>query len=80
MKKLSALAVAAMLLFGIGLTACSSGEDVDELQKKKGTIDKITDKAAEKAVNKIRNPMDKARAIKGLSDQRTEAIDHATEH
>lgn len=69
-----------MLLFGIGLTACSSGEDVDELQKKKGTIDKVTDKAAEKAVNKIRNPMDKARAIKGLNDQRTEAIDHATEH
>ena len=79
MKKLSVSAVAAMLLFGIGLTACSSGGDVDQ-EKKKGTIDKITDKAAEKAVNKVRTPMDKARAIKDLTEQRTEAIDHATEH
>ena len=77
MKKLSVLAAAAMLFFGIGFTACSSNGDVEQ-EKAKGTIDKITDKAAKKAVKKIRTPMDKARATRGLGDQRTEAIDHAT--
>ncbi|MEA2083046.1 MAG: hypothetical protein U9O82_02165 [Thermodesulfobacteriota bacterium] len=79
MKKIFVFAAAATLFFGIGFTACSSGGDVEQ-EKGKGTIDKITDKAAEKAVDKIRTPIDKARAIKGLGDQRTEAIDHVTKH
>ena len=61
MKKLSVLAAAAMLFFGIGFTACSSNGDVEQ-EKEKGTIDKITDQAAKKAVKEIRTPIDKARS------------------
>ncbi|MEA1934470.1 MAG: hypothetical protein U9N60_08575 [Thermodesulfobacteriota bacterium] len=77
MKKVSVLAAAATLFFGIGFTACSSDGDIKQ-EKEKGTIDKITDKAAQKAVKEIRTPIDKARATRGLGEQRTEAIDHAT--
>ncbi|MDX1777163.1 MAG: hypothetical protein R3297_11320, partial [Desulfobulbales bacterium] len=41
----------------------------------KGTIDKMTDQAAETAVKKIRTPQDKARALNNIGDERLEEMD-----
>ncbi len=45
--------------------------------EEKGSIEKMTDKAAETAAEKIRTPMDKARATQNLGDDRLEAMDKA---
>ena len=59
------------------LLVLSSGCAKDEEQhvEEKGTIDKMTDQAAETAVKKIRTPMDKARATGNLGDERLEEMD-----
>ncbi len=68
-----------MLLFSVTFSACSSGDD-DQEAKEKGAVDQITDKVAEKAVKKIRSPLDKARSVQGITDERERAINQATEH
>ena len=49
----------------------------EQQAEEKGAIDKMTDRAAETAVNKIRTPMDKARATQSLGDERVEEMDKA---
>ena len=48
------------LLGGITLFACSNNK---EAESEKGTIETMTDKAAEELVNKIRTPIEKARDV-----------------
>ena len=50
-------------------------KDEEQHVEEKGTIDKMTDEAAETAVKKIRTPMDKARATGNLGDERLEEMD-----
>jgi hypothetical protein len=68
---LAAVALCLSLVF----SGCSKEEE--ELSEEKGRIDKMTDEAADIAVKKIRTPMDKARAINDLGNERTEAMDKA---
>ena len=42
-------------------------------------VDDMTTEAADKAVKKIRTPLDKARATKNLGDERMKAMDEAIE-
>lgn len=77
MKKILA-GITALLFLGPGLTGCSKEAEVEQEEKKQtGAIEKMTDAAAEKAVKKIRTPMDKARAAKQLEQDREGAIDEA---
>ena len=61
-----------LLVMGAG---CSKSEE--QQPEGKGSIEKITDEAAEAAVKKIRTPQDKARATRNLGDDRLEAMDKA---
>ncbi|MFC1843746.1 hypothetical protein ACFLZ5_03055 [Thermodesulfobacteriota bacterium] len=48
-------------------------EEIDE----KGRIEQMTDEVAEKAVKKIRTPINKARDTQNLGDDRLESMDKA---
>ena len=56
---------------------CSKNEEPQV--EEKGTIEKMTDRAAETAVKKIRTPIDKARDSQSLGDDRLEEMDKALE-
>jgi hypothetical protein len=68
---LAAVALCLSLVF----SGCSKEEE--ELSEEKGRIDKMTDEAADKAVKKIRTPINKARGTSNLGDQRLEEMDKA---
>jgi hypothetical protein len=57
----------------IGFSACSKGEDVES---KKGEIEKITEQIAEDAVQGIKVPINKARAVQGMEGKRQEDLDN----
>ena len=67
---------AVFLLFVISplISACS-GKDVE----KKGAINKMTDHAAELAVEKIRTPIKQAEAARKLEEEWMEKLDEALE-
>ena len=69
---LAAVTVSLLLVLPAG---CSKNEE--QQAEEKGSIDKMTDQAAEAAVKKIRTPMDKARATQNLGDERLEEMDKA---
>ena len=56
-------------------TACSGEDSVTEKASKQ--VDQVTTKAADKAVKKIRTPINKARMTKDLGDERMKAMDEA---
>jgi hypothetical protein len=56
---------------------CSKNEEPQV--EEKGTIEKMTDRAAENAVKKIRTPINKARDSQSLGDDRLEEMDKAIE-
>lgn len=72
---LSAVVLALVLILPAGCT--KNDEQQDNNIEEKGRIDQMTDQAAEKAVEKIRTPLDKARATKDLGDDRLEEMDKA---
>ena len=67
-------AVIVSILFALPL-GCTKNEEPQV--EEKGSVEKITDKAAETAVKKIRTPMDKARATQDLGNDRLEEMDKA---
>jgi len=69
MKKIMLYCVLALLLGGAGLLACSNDKEA-EAESEKGRIEKMTDKAAKKIVNRIRTPINKARAVKDQQEDR----------
>ena len=72
---LGALTLAFVLVFFQG---CSKNDEQQaEKIEEKGKIEQMTDQAAEKAVTKIRTPMDKASATQNLGDERLESMDKA---
>ena len=70
--------VAAMVLFwgSTGLFACSNRNDA-ESEAQKGVIEQMTDKAAQKAINHIRTPLDKARSAADQEQDRLNAMDES---
>lgn len=59
----------ALLIGGAVLQACSNNKEA-ESESEKGTIEKMTDKAAREMVNRIRTPINKARSVKDQQEDR----------
>ena len=72
LRLVCAAAVGLLLVFPSG---CSKNED--QAAEEKGTIEKMTDQAAEKIEKKIRTPIDKAKATQNLGDERMKEMDQA---
>ena len=64
------------LLAALLLASCSSDEP-SITEKAAEKVDQINTENADRAVQAIKTPIDKARLTKGLGDQRTDAIDEA---
>ncbi|MEA2114514.1 MAG: hypothetical protein U9P36_03900 [Thermodesulfobacteriota bacterium] len=64
------------LLLVIILVGCSG----DQEKKEPGTIEKMTDKAAEEAVQNIRQPIERARQVQAIQDAHVRAINEAIEN
>jgi hypothetical protein len=75
MKRYGMYLIIASVVFCLNFSACSKAKDEES---GKGAIDKITDRAAERAVKKIKGPIDKARALQEKEGERTKAMDEAT--
>ena len=78
-KSIYFLLTAAVLSVSITFTGCSKQEE-DQVAEEKGSIEKMTDEAADKAVKKIRTPISKARDTGNLGDERLEEMDKALEN
>jgi hypothetical protein len=74
MKKMMTYCVLALFLSGTGLLACSNNK---EAESEKGRIEKMTDKAAKKMVNRIRTPINKARSVKDRQEDRLKDMDES---
>ncbi len=72
------LGVAAIGFVWVSQAGCTKNNEqqVGEVEEK-GRIEQMTDETAEKAVRKIRTPMDKARNTQNLGDERLESMDKA---
>jgi hypothetical protein len=70
------LLAAFALSITIAFTGCSRQEE-EQAVEEKGSIEKMTDEAADKAVKKIRSPINKARGTSNLGDERLEEMDKA---
>ena len=68
------LLAAVVLSVSIAFTGCSKQEE-EQIVEEKGSIEKMTDEAADKAVKKIRTPINKARGTSNLGDKRLEEMD-----
>ena len=66
-----AVMLSVLLAMGAG---CSTNDE--QQAEGKGSIEKITDGAAEAAVKKIRTPKDKARSAQNIGDDRLEEMDN----
>jgi hypothetical protein len=75
MKRHCIYLIIASVIFCLSFSACSKAKDEES---GKGAIDKMSDRAAERAVKKIKTPIDKARAIQEKEGERTKAMDEAT--
>lgn len=74
MRKFTASLAAALLVTGLLVSACSKNS---ETEAEKAAVDKLTDRAADAAVQKIKTPIDKARNAQDLGDDRLQAMDEA---
>jgi len=73
MKKLSMYIFSVLAVLWIGFTACSKGEEVDS---EKGKIERFTDQIADDAVQGIKAPINKARAVQDMAAKRVQAFDN----
>ena len=62
------------VVFCIGFSACSKGEDE---KAEKGAIDRMTDEAADRIVQEIRTPMEHARSVQELTKERARTFDES---
>ena len=74
MKKTIIYCGVALLFVGYVSLACSNNEETESDQ---GSIEKITDKAAKEVVNRIRTPINKARAVKDQEEKRLNEMDES---
>ena len=71
-----AFAPFACLCFLCAAVAGCSQNDAGEAEKK-GSVEKLTDRAATEAVTRIRTPLDKAREAANSGEERAEEMDRA---
>jgi len=74
MKQTGIYSVIVLSIFCLSFAACLQGKDEES---GKGSIDKITDRAAEKAVKYIKTPLDKARTAQEKENERTSTMEEA---
>ena len=67
MERLLRYALPILLLTGAAFIGCS---DKETPESEKGVIEKLTDKTAKDAVDKLQEPIDEARALKEKTDDR----------
>ena len=73
MKNLFMYLAVVLSVLCIGFSACSKGEEVES---EKGKIEKITDQIAEDAVQGIKAPINKARAVQDMAEKRVKGLDN----
>ena len=78
MRSLLTYLAMALVVFSLGLQACSKKEEVEP--EKKGAIEKMTDEVAHTAVKKIRTPIDQAHSARAIEEERAKAMDEALQH
>jgi hypothetical protein len=76
-KKAFIYMVIGLSFFCILFLSCSKKEE--EVKKEKGAIEKMTDQVAVDALDKINDPLNKARAVQDVHDQRVEQIEDTME-
>jgi len=76
MKKLLVYIFSVVVVLGIGSSACSRGEEVES---EKGKIEQFTDQIADDAVQGIKAPINKARAVQDRANKRTQALDNPSD-
>ena len=76
MKKILLYPAIVLFLFCATLFACSNNGDEES---KKGRIEKMTDKAAKDIVDHIRTPIEKARSVKNIEEDRQNAVEENLE-
>ena len=72
MKKILLYPAIVLFLFCGTFFACSNNGDEES---KKGRIEKMTDKAAKDIVDHIRTPIEKARSVKKVEEDRQKAVE-----
>ena len=65
--------------FCLLLTAFLAGCSGDQEKKETGAIEKMTDKAAQQAVQNIREPIERAEQVQAIQDAHLKAINEAIE-
>ena len=76
MKKWLISFVLTLFLSCAGLFSCSDNNKA-ESEPQKGAIEKMTDQAAQKAINRIRTPLDKARSAANQEEDRMNDMDES---
>ena len=66
--------------FGLLLATIFCGCSGDQENKEPGAIKKMTDKAAEEAVQNIRQPIERAEQVQAIQDAHVRAINEAVEN
>ena len=78
MKKVMTYSVLALLFVSVALLTCSNNKEAEsESESEKGTIEKMTDRAAKEMVNRIRTPINKARSVKDRQEDRLNDMDES---
>ena len=73
MKKGTFLALVLALLLMVGAVGCSSQEPKEE----EGAVDQITTKAAKEITDRVHSPIDKAKVLQSLGEERMDEMDKA---
>ena len=76
MKKILLYPSIVLFLFCATFFACSNNGDEES---KKGRIEKMTDKVAKDIVDHIQTPIDKARSVKNIEEDRQNAVEENLE-
>ena len=76
MKRMLIFSILVLSLSGGIFFACSNDKN-KKADLEKGTIEKITDKVAKEAVDKIRTPIEKARSVKNQQADRYSVMDES---
>ena len=72
MKKILLYPAIVLILYCGTFFSCSKNGDEES---KKGRIEKMTDKAAKEIVDHIRTPIEKARSVKNIEEDRQSAVE-----
>ena len=77
MKRKFIYLIIGVSFFCILFSGCSGKEE--DVKKEKGAIEKMTDQAAEAALDKINDPLNKARSVQEMHDKKADQVDEVME-